>query len=97
MGQILHDKYRCAVSCIKYIAVYYVVKVTVAMTRHITVIAKHISIQKMYSPKSPKNGVKSQIRRNSRTSLIFIYILFLEREGEEEREEREKELERSEI
>jgi len=29
--------------------VYHVVKVTVAMTRHITVIVKHIAIQKMYS------------------------------------------------
>ena len=30
------------------IAVYHVVKVTVVMTRHITVIATHIAMQKMY-------------------------------------------------
>ena len=40
---------RCQVSYVKYIAVYHVVKVTVTMTRHITVIVKHIAIQKMYS------------------------------------------------
>ena len=88
----IHGKYRCSVSYVKYIAVYHVVKVTVAMTRHVTVIAKHIAIQKMYSPKSPKNGVKSRNTRNTRTPPIhilkysYIYILFLEREGEEESE-----------
>ena len=32
-----------------HIAVYYVVKVTVATTRHVTAIEKHIATQKMYS------------------------------------------------
>ena len=69
------------------IAVYHIVKVTVTMTRHIMVIAMHIAIQKMYLPKSPKNDVKSQNTRNTRTLSILIlkyththtYILFLER------------------
>jgi len=57
--------------------------------------------KKLYSPKSPKNGVKSRNTRNACTRPIhilkYILLLFLEREREEEREERERVRERSEV
>ena len=58
--------------------IYHAIDVKIAITRYETMIAKYEVTQEMYSPKSPKNGVKSQNTINTFMPLIHIlkYIIY---------------------